>query len=217
MLLLCVLALALLPGCAPKLRRMTPVTAADSKMYYKDEQTGLEFTEMNLSFGPVTLKDPYAELKLKSETITMYEIEGLDPGKWLATGDGVVLREKSIEEIRPSDLHLTRVDVYVSNGSSIVIERITDPDALAGLKYGGTSNETFDLPLETPVETYLLRAVSEEYPSLYYSVKFLIYGQPVEAYTDETVSSGRYVIYDTYAKTCWWATEELQIMIEGTD
>ena len=91
------------------------------------------------------------------------------------------------------------------------------PDALAGLKYGGTSNETFDLPLETPVETYLLRAVSEEYPSLYYSVKFLIYGQPVEAYTDETVSSGRYVIYDTYAKTCWWATEELQIMIEGTD
>lgn len=219
-LILCALILTVIPGCAPKLRQMTVVTASDSKMYYKDEKTGHEFIEMNLSFMPVALKDEYAELKLKSETITLYEIEGLDPEEWLATKDGVVLKEKTIEVKKLSELHLTRVDVFVSSGSSVVIEKITDPDVLAGLGLGGQAGETFDLPLETPAETYLLRMVSEEYPNLYYSVKFLVYGQPVAGYSDNTpdpVPTGRYVIYDTFAKTCWWAEEDLQIMIEGTD
>ena len=210
--------LAVIPSCGPKLRQMSTVRVEDN-ICYKDDKTGREFEQMSLSFSPVALKEPYAELKLGNTTVTMYEIDGLDPEKWLATEDGVVFREKSIQEKKASELHLTRADVFASNGSPIVIERITDADALAGL-IPGKEEDSFDLPLETPAEIYLLKLVSQECPQLYYTVRYLIYGQPVEGYSENssgTVTTGRHVIYDIYAKTCRWAPEGLQTLIEGTD
>lgn len=151
------------------------------KLTYEDGRYtggGVSYVGTPVSFQAAAIGEPYACYATHEgkTTVTLYEIEGLDPKRWLTEyADGVSavycaedIALPALSAFRPDSILICAEDELVMHLATVdnaaVIRRVLDVLE---------ESEPLDMPL-AGAASYHLKFTSPDYPGLYYDILYII-------------------------------------------
>ncbi len=151
------------------------------KLTYEDGRYtggGVSYVGTPVSFQAAAVGEPYAVYTTHEgkASVTLYEIDGLDPKRWLTEYEGGVSAVYCSEAItlpalsgfNPDSILICAEDELVMHIATVdnasVIRRVLDVLA---------SGEPLDMPL-AGAASYHLKFTSPDYPGLYYDILYII-------------------------------------------
>lgn len=152
--------------------------------------SGLKYNAAPLNYQPFSVGEPYA--LYKKGNLTLYEIEGLDPKKWLTEeySGGLTTVFYNPSETLPSlaEMEATKVYICYEDEVTYAVAEINDGEVINKLIDLYVNGEHEEWPMLDSIQTFELKFYSEnKYPHLYFN---LTYGE---------FSSGKY-LYDSTTK-----------------
>lgn len=165
----------------------------DDDGLFRDTENGITYDAAPLCYEPQTVGEEYASFRVGSMEVILYEIEGLDPAKWLTeayTGSGSLFVSTDITlpdlvEFSPDTIHLC-----VQNTSVWEFATVTDPTVIDEVVRAYTEGEAVPYPAATPDADLRFKFSSAAYPGIYYNLIYVDYGDARYLYER---SSGRCV------------------------
>ncbi|MBE6599390.1 MAG: hypothetical protein E7638_08120 [Ruminococcaceae bacterium] len=159
-------------ACSAPLMKLT---YTDDRFISKKE--GLTYNYTSLSYEPVSVGDAYASCA--EPRLTLYEIPGLDPEKWLTEeysgAATTVLYSDSITLPTLGELDPGKMFVCLTGDRVFSIATVEDEATIDSIIAAFETGEETDWPLLTPTLTYSLKFLSEKnLPHIYFS---LVYGE----------------------------------------
>ncbi|NLK38962.1 MAG: hypothetical protein GX303_01765 [Clostridiales bacterium] len=138
-----------------------------------DNKNNVSYTYASISFEPVSIGEKYAEYK--KANLVLYTIPGLSPTEWLTEdydGIGLVFYSTDITLPTLAEFEPVKVLVSVTADVSIPLAEITDAEVISAIVDRLQNGEKAIMPA-THEYSYTLKFVSEKYPSIYYTVRYL--------------------------------------------
>ncbi len=141
-----------------------------------NSKLNLRYVNLPTYIEPVAVGEEYAVYK--DRDLTLYEIPGLDPEKWLTEsyfGIASVFCTEDIQISSLSEFEPNSAIVCISDEITFGLATISDSEKLAeivDLFENGTAEE---YPLIDSIDLYSLKFTSEKYPNIYYNLTFGIF------------------------------------------
>lgn len=164
--MLCI-ACVMLPSC------QSLISLAYEENLLVDKRNNVSYTYASVSYEPVAIGEKYAEYK--KANLVLYTIPGLSPTEWLTEkydGIGMVYYSTKMNLPTLEEFEATKVLISVTADVSIPLAEITDAQDITAIVDRLGNGEGAILP-PTHEYSYTLRFVSEKYPSIYYTVRYL--------------------------------------------
>lgn len=172
---------AALTGCGPSQQ----LTSTDGGFV---SQTGGKYQAAPMRYMPVALEDEWGALDHKKPYgMRLYTLPDMDADAWLAAEDGTVFYADGVTLPTLAEMAPTAVYVYTNDEAAVMKAEITDADVVAGLvaacaeDKGGSFSSAATLSSE-----YSVRFASEQYPGLYYCLRYVEYEDAYYLYDGET-------------------------------
>ena len=190
---LALLCLLILPSCG-----RTAGWDEAGNLYIK--QSGVSYDMAPYSYEPVLTDRRYATMKVGDITLTLYEVEGVDPARMLGDEFNTLYYATTVELPTLSTMQVDRLDCYNEGSVGAARSTLTDRGRLdAVVKAHDTGarlpeDEVRRLSLST-LKHATLNFYSAEYPGFCYALTYLEYGQSV---TVGGTDHGTAFFYDRY-------------------
>lgn len=158
---------------------------------YVDSRTGIVYLDAPGCYEPVAIGEEYARLTYDGQGgVVFHEVGGLDPAKWLCEQGKTVFYAKgetlpTLREMAPEKVHLCIEEV-----NTMVLTTVTDAADIAALVDAWENGNEVTYSGAEPTVNLRVKFESSAYPSLYYSLIYLEYGD------------GQKVLYDRYDARC---------------
>lgn len=124
------LAAGLFSACADK----TPVLEPTADGIYLCKKTGVSYRLVeDARLEAVSTGDAYGQLRDGDRTVTLYEVSGLSPERWLVTDSGSLYCEAGITPPTPEDMNITSIAICRTQTLTIPISVVTDRDTVAAV------------------------------------------------------------------------------------
>lgn len=200
--LICVPAM-LLTSCARRL------TVEDNGGAYYDKKDDVKYYLASPCYEPITVgEDRYA----KAGKNDFFEIEGLDPDKWLCRKDGAVYYAEGVKLPTLDEMDITYVDVTYE---SMTVGKIIDDGQIDELIETFTEGESYyyanvKADISWGVKFFDTRL------GIAYSIVYLEYAEDYEVKNSEGefVNCGRKFLYDVYSGRFVAAGDTLDEIVE---
>ena len=152
------LAAGLFSACADK----TPVLEPTADGTYLCKRTGVTYRAVeDTRLEAVIRGDAYGQLRDGDRTVTLYEVSGLSPERWLVTDSGTLYCEADITLPTPENMNITSLAICRTQALTIPVAVMTDRDTVSAvvdiLKGGNAPDlsavgvpESWRLKLESP-------------------------------------------------------------------
>ncbi len=173
-----------LSGCGERLQEAGGVVRTqDGERTYRHASTTYEAVEVGKKIGTLT--------DTGGGSGTVYAIEGLSADEWLVTEDGYVLYADGVHLPTLTEMNPEAMQVCAYRQSIHVLRTVTDADILTDAVRAYTEGTNVEyLGLEAQ-HSYKLRFTSAAYPSLYFSLLYIEYGEDMVL---DGVNYGRYFL-----------------------
>lgn len=189
-----------LASCSGPLRTLKP-----EGEYLCDASRAINYYNAPVCYEPEAVGDPYASFTSGSTEVTLYAIPGLDPELWLTedyTGIGSLFVSSEItlpplEEFGADTIHLC-----VQSKTVWEFATVTDRALVDEVIRTFTEGESVPYPSTTPSVDLRLKFSSPDYPSIYYNLIYVDYGD------------ARY-LYDRSTRRCVEIGDLLSAYIDG--
>lgn len=138
-----------------------------------DKKRGIRYVAASISYEPVSVGEKYAECK--EAELALYAIPGASPAEWLAEkseGIGLVFHATTVTLPTLTAFEPTKVLVGLTADVFIPLAEIVDAADMAAVAAQLETGEKTVLPA-TYAQSYTLKFVSEKYPAIYYTVRYL--------------------------------------------
>lgn len=173
---------------------------------YRNEEAGISYVVAPMCYEPQAVGDPYAHFKSGSMTITLYEVDELDPKLWLTEEywGGVTMFVSpditlpDLAGFSPNTIHLC-----VQNNTVWEFATVTDQAAIDEVVRLFTEGEAAPYPVGDPDMHLRFKFSSPNYPGIYYNLVYADFG-------------GVRYLYDRQTKRCVEMGELMREYIDGT-
>ena len=162
--------------------------------YYYCAQNGVSYQMLSFEYEPVAIGKEYATLEEGLSVIKLYEIQGAEPEKWLASDDGTLFCAADENIPTMDELEVDNILVCYESVATISIARITNPSDIATVLENFNSGDAVEYPIGDEQENfYKIKMSSAKYPWLYYSLAYVEFAADVYEYDyPETLESYEY-------------------------
>ena len=142
--------------------------------YYYCAQNGVSYQMLSFEYEPVAIGKEYATLEEGLSVIKLYEIQGAEPEKWLASDDGTLFCAEGEKIPEMDELDVDNILVCYESVATISIARITDPFDIAAVLDNFNNGDRVEYPVGDEYENfYKIKMSSAKYPWLYYSLAYV--------------------------------------------
>lgn len=169
-----------------------------------DKKNNVSYTFASVSFEPALIGEKYAEYKKLN--VELYTIPGLSPSKWLAEqyeGIGSIFYSTDINLPALAEFEANKVMICITADVSLPLAEITDLQDISAIIEQIDNGERAIIP-PTCENSYTLKFVSEKYPFIYYTLRYLDCGD------------GRYYFHDRGTKKSVHANDIIEKYIQGS-
>ena len=151
--------------------------------YYYCAQNGISYQMLSFEYEPVAIGKEYATLEEGLSVIKLYEIQGAEPEKWLASDDGTLFCASDEKIPTMDELEVDNILVCYESVATISIARITDPSDIEAVLDNFNDGDTVEYPIGDEQENfYKIKMSSAKYPWLYYSLAYVEFAADVCEY-----------------------------------
>jgi len=163
---------------------------------FRDKKTDVIYLDAHPAIEPIKVSDrAYG----KSGDLLFYEIEGLDPTKYVSDQSGSVFYAKNLAAPTLSSMQLSMIEIRIEENTARTLGTIRDTEQIATIYDAYANGEEIPYPAYTPVRNLRIR-LGDEKLGLCYS---LVYVQYEAVYTktndDGSVAEyGKCFLYDRF-------------------
>ncbi len=151
----------------------------DESGLFLDRANGVLYDAAPMCYEPQALGDAYASFDLGSLEVVFYEVEGLDPTKWLSeayTGSGSMLIASDITLPDLAGFAPDTIYLCVQSASVWAFETVTDPAVIEEVVRVYTEGDDVPYPATVPDADLRFKFASPHYPGVYYNLIYVDYG-----------------------------------------
>lgn len=177
------LAALTLTGCGGP-RALTP-----EQGQYLDRRAGVSYVMAPMCYEPQAVGEPYAYFHSGSIKVELFEVEGLDPTRYLTeaysgASSMFVASDIALPDLAgfaPNVIHLC-----VQSKTVWEFSTVTDQAAIDAVVKAYTEGESVPYPAKTPDADLRFKFESPDWPGVYYNLVYVDYGTARYLYDRET-------------------------------
>lgn len=182
-LLAATLAALALTGCSDTIA-LTPENGQ-----YIDKTNSAAYVMAPMCYEPQAVGEPYAYFKSGSIKVELFEVEGLDPTRYLTEAYSGASSMFVASDIALPDLAgfaPTTIHLCVQEKTVWEFSTVTDQAAIDAVVKAYTEGESVPYPAKTPDADLRFKFESPDWPGIYYNLVYVDYGDARYLYDRET-------------------------------